>query len=148
MVLDYSINDNAIIRRLEDQQFVNKINNFIKTKAKEDFSHEIIEKFDVRGANNGYAIARSLSGGNQQKAIVGREMLTDHDFILIMQPTRGLDVGAINFIHQQIINEKAKGKGVLLISSRVKLSAGPSPKIRPLLITPMVSAKEMTSSNS
>lgn len=116
LVLDYSINDNAIIRRLEDQQFVNKINNFIKIKAKEDFSHEIIEKFDVRGANNGYAIARSLSGGNQQKAIVGREMLTDHDFILIMQPTRGLDVGAINFIHQQIINEKAKGKGVLLIS--------------------------------
>lgn len=116
LVLDYSLNDNAIIRKLEDAAVVNRFTNFINTRAKWDFSQEIIQKFDVRGANQGYAIARSLSGGNQQKAIVGREILTEHDFILVVQPTRGLDVGAINFIHQQIINEKAKGKGVLLIS--------------------------------
>jgi simple sugar transport system ATP-binding protein len=61
-------------------------------------------------------MARSLSGGNQQKAIVGREMLTDHDLIVIVQPTRGLDIGAINMIHEEILKEKEKGKAVLLIS--------------------------------
>lgn len=116
LVLDFSMNDNAIIRSLEESEYVNKATNFINNKAKWNFSQEIIQKFDVRGSNGGYAMARALSGGNQQKAIVGREMLTEHDFILIMQPTRGLDIGAINFIHQQIIDEKAKGKGVLLIS--------------------------------
>lgn len=116
LVLDFTINDNSIIRRLEDEEMVDKKTLFIKTKNKNDFSKKIIEKYDVRGSNNGYSFARSLSGGNQQKAIVGREMMTDHDFILIIQPTRGLDIGAINFIHQQILNEKEKGKAVLLIS--------------------------------
>ncbi|MGL5308421.1 MAG: ABC transporter ATP-binding protein, partial [Metamycoplasmataceae bacterium] len=62
------------------------------------------------------ASARSLSGGNQQKAIVGREMLTDHDLIVAVQPTRGLDVGAINMIHDELLKEKANGKAILLIS--------------------------------
>ncbi|TNK91314.1 sugar ABC transporter ATP-binding protein, partial [Mycoplasmopsis pullorum] len=65
---------------------------------------------------NGISQARSLSGGNQQKFIVGREMNSEHDFILILQPTRGLDVGAIQNIHQNILQERAKGKGILLIS--------------------------------
>lgn len=116
LVLDFSINDNAIIRRLEDKTMVNPQTKFINAKNRNNFSKKVIEEYDVRGANEGYSIARSLSGGNQQKAIVGREILTDHDFILIIQPTRGLDIGAINFIHQQIIEEKRKGKAVLLIS--------------------------------
>lgn len=116
LMLDFTINDNSIIRRLDDPVVVNRLTKIIRNKYKNEFSEEIIKKFDVRGSNSGNSLARLLSGGNQQKAIVGREILTDHDFLLIVQPTRGLDIGSINFIHQQIIKEKEKGKGVLLIS--------------------------------
>ncbi|ADE19506.1 ABC transporter ATP-binding protein [Mycoplasma crocodyli] len=114
LVLDYTINENAILRRLTDPLF-NKLS-YIKVGKRNEFSQEIIEKFDVRGAREGRSKARSLSGGNQQKAIVGREMLTPHDLIIIVQPTRGLDVGAINQIHRDIIKEKEAGKAILLIS--------------------------------
>ncbi|EFF41852.1 ABC transporter ATP-binding protein [Mycoplasmopsis alligatoris] len=114
LVLDYTISENAILRRLKDPLF-NKYS-IINLKNRNDFSNEIIEKFDVRGSREGRSKARSLSGGNQQKAIVGREMLTPHDLIIVVQPTRGLDVGAINQIHQDIIKEKENGKAILLIS--------------------------------
>ncbi len=114
LVLDFDINDNSIIRNLWNKKFVN--NFIINNKAKKEFSKTIIDKYDVRGSREGNSMARSLSGGNQQKAIVGREMLTDHDLIVIVQPTRGLDIGAINMIHEEILKEKEKGKAVLLIS--------------------------------
>lgn len=127
LVLDFSLNDNSIIRKIDDNEiffcknkFLNKINKnlfkIINTKNKKKFTLEIIKNYDVRGAKEGYAIARSLSGGNQQKAIVGRELMTDHDFILIIQPTRGLDIGAINYIHEQILEDKKNNKAILLIS--------------------------------
>ncbi len=81
-----------------------------------EYAQHTIDKYDVRGSANGVALARSLSGGNQQKIIVGREMEKDHKLIILAQPTRGLDVGAIQFIHQEIIDEKKKGNAVLLIS--------------------------------
>ncbi|MGL6125070.1 MAG: ABC transporter ATP-binding protein [Metamycoplasmataceae bacterium] len=114
LVLDFDINENSIIRSLSNKRFVK--NFIIKNGEVKTFSNEIIEKFDVRGSRHGNATARSLSGGNQQKAIVGREMLTDHDLIVAVQPTRGLDVGAINMIHDEILKEKANGKAILLIS--------------------------------
>lgn len=114
LVLDFDINENAILRRLSDKEF-NKFA-FIRTKNRDKFSKEIIQKFDVRGAQEGTSAARSLSGGNQQKVIVGREMLTTHDLLVVMQPTRGLDIGAINQIHKKIIDEKKMGKAILLIS--------------------------------
>ncbi len=116
LVLDYTINDNAILRRLEDRNIVNKFLGIIKRKKQQEFSQEITDTFDVRGTKEGNSPARVLSGGNQQKAIVGRELLTDHDFLLVIQPTRGLDIGAINYIHQQLIKEKIKEKAVILIS--------------------------------
>lgn len=128
LVLDFNMNDNAIIRAIDDKEtykfkfnsVISKINeyffNFINPKSKNEFSKKIINEFDVRGAKDGYAQARALSGGNQQKAIVGRELLSDHDFILIIQPTRGLDVGAINYIHDRILEDKKEGKAILLIS--------------------------------
>ncbi len=116
LVLDYSINENAILRRLEDKYMVNKFTKVIKKKNQNSFAQEITDQFDVRGTKDGISPARALSGGNQQKAIIGRELLTEHDFILIVQPTRGLDIGAINYIHQQIIEEKSKNKAVILIS--------------------------------
>ncbi|MCF0218009.1 MAG: ABC transporter ATP-binding protein [Malacoplasma sp.] len=81
-----------------------------------DYSNDIITKYDVRGSANGTATAKSLSGGNQQKVIVGREMQKDHQLIILAQPTRGLDIGAIQFIHNEIIKEKQKGNAILLVS--------------------------------
>ncbi|MGL5732889.1 MAG: ABC transporter ATP-binding protein, partial [Metamycoplasmataceae bacterium] len=114
LVLDFDVNENSIIRSLSNERFVK--NFIIQKKEVNNFTNEIIEKFDVRGSRNGNASARSLSGGNQQKAIVGREILTDHDLIVAVQPTRGLDVGAINMIHDELLREKANGKAILLIS--------------------------------
>ncbi|WP_322908296.1 ABC transporter ATP-binding protein [Mycoplasmopsis felis] len=114
LVLDYNIKSNTILRRLWDSEFVKFAILREKSIVKENQS--IIQKYDVRGARNGFSQARQLSGGNQQKFIVGREMNTPHDFILIVQPTRGLDVGAIKNIHEQILDEKTRGKAILLIS--------------------------------
>ncbi|MGZ9413439.1 ABC transporter ATP-binding protein [Mycoplasma sp. Z386] len=114
LVLDFTIGDNSIIRRLKDKLFKNL--GILSTKKIHNFYKEIQTEYDVRGGRDGKSKARSLSGGNQQKAIVGREMLTEHNFIIIVQPTRGLDVGAINIIHNKILQEKAAGKTILLIS--------------------------------
>ncbi|WP_416322629.1 ATP-binding cassette domain-containing protein [Mycoplasmopsis felis] len=114
LVLDYNIKSNTILRRLWDSEFAKFAILREKSIVKENQS--IIQKYDVRGARNGFSQARQLSGGNQQKFIVGREMNTPHDFILIVQPTRGLDVGAIKNIHEQILDEKTQGKAILLIS--------------------------------
>ncbi|WP_036429794.1 ABC transporter ATP-binding protein [Mycoplasmopsis felis] len=114
LVLDYNIKSNTILRRLWDSEFVKFA--ILREKSIVRENQSIIQKYDVRGARNGFSQARQLSGGNQQKFIVGREMNTPHDFILIVQPTRGLDVGAIKNIHEQILDEKTQGKAILLIS--------------------------------
>ncbi|OYD26749.1 simple sugar transport system ATP-binding protein [Mycoplasma testudineum] len=114
LVLDFNIRDNSVIRKLSNPDTV-KFGIILK-KNVSDFFKQIESKFDVRGARSGVSMARSLSGGNQQKAIVGREILDEHQFIVVVQPTRGLDVGAINNIHNYILEEKAKNKAILLIS--------------------------------
>ncbi|ENY53962.1 ABC transporter, ATP-binding protein [Metamycoplasma alkalescens 14918] len=114
VILDFTIQENSIIRRLWDKQF--QTHGIFKTKNINAFTKEIIKNYDVRSAEGPKSIARSLSGGNQQKFIVGREMMFEHDFILIVQPTRGMDIGAITHIHSQILEEKKKGKAILLIS--------------------------------
>lgn len=114
IVLDFTIRENAIIRELYNPKF-QKLS-FIKNKVLKSFYKEIQEKFDVRGDGNGNALARSLSGGNQQKAVVGREILSEHKLLVVVQPTRGLDVGAINQIYDYLLEEKKKKKCILLIS--------------------------------
>ncbi|AIA29510.1 ABC transporter [Mycoplasmopsis californica HAZ160_1] len=114
MILDFTIHENAAIRRLWDKQF--QSSGVLRNKNIAKFTQEIIDQYDVRSSQGAKSIARSLSGGNQQKFIVGREMKTEHDFIIIVQPTRGMDIGAITNIHTQILEEKAKGKAILLIS--------------------------------
>lgn len=114
IVLDFTIRENAIIRELYNPKF-QKLS-FIKNKVLKSFYKEIQEKFDVRGDWNGNALARSLSGGNQQKAVVGREILSEHKLLVVVQPTRGLDVGAINQIYDYLLEEKKKKKCILLIS--------------------------------
>ncbi|SYV95201.1 ABC transporter ATP-binding protein [Mycoplasmoides gallisepticum] len=112
---------------MDENVRLNSVNNLIDKKPFSDkgfivpfeiakYAQDIIDKFDVRGTANGTALSRSLSGGNQQKLIIGREMSKKHELLILAQPTRGLDVGAIEYIHGQIIEAKKQGKAVLLVS--------------------------------
>ncbi|MFV8468184.1 ATP-binding cassette domain-containing protein [Mycoplasma sp. VS292A] len=140
LALDYTIKENTTLRRLWDKKY-NKFGVF-KSKSIADETKEIIEKYDVRGARNGYSQSRSLSGGNQQKFIVGREMNSPHDFILILQPTRGLDVGAIKNIHERILKEKEAGKAILLISYELDEVLALADRIAVLNTGEIVASKE------
>jgi simple sugar transport system ATP-binding protein len=113
LVLDYSIGDNMVLQTYYQQPYSKTgILNFksIYEKAK-----SLIAEFDVRTPSE-HTPARALSGGNQQKAIIAREVDRSPDLLIAAQPTRGLDVGAIEFIHSKLIEERDKGKAVLLIS--------------------------------
>lgn len=113
LVLNYPIGENFVLQTYYKKPFSkNGILNFkeIYNKAK-----ELINEFDVRTPNE-YTLARALSGGNQQKAIIGREVDRNPDLLIAAQPTRGLDVGAIEFIHKRLIEQRDNGKAVLLIS--------------------------------
>ena len=81
-----------------------------------EYANVLIEQYDVRSGQGPVTIARSMSGGNQQKAIIARELDRDKPLIIAVQPTRGLDVGAIEYIHKQLVAERDKGKAVLLVS--------------------------------
>ena len=116
LVLDYTIEDNLILGYHHRQPFAQGINfNFSEL---EDHAEELISEYDIRPRNKD-ALARSLSGGNQQKVIVAREFTQDPEFLIASQPTRGVDIGAIEFIHQRIINQRDKGKAVLVVSAEL-----------------------------
>lgn len=112
LVLEYSIKDNLILENLDKDFSKNGILDFKKI---EENANSLIEKFDIR-PNDIYEKAGSLSGGNQQKVIIAREITNDPDLLIAAQPTRGLDVGAIEFIHQYLVELRNQGKAVLLIS--------------------------------
>lgn len=114
IVLDLPNLDNSIIRNLRNENFVKKT--YIKSQKVQELYAEIVKNFDVRGDLIGSRNSRLLSGGNQQKFVLGREILTPHEVLLIVQPTRGLDIGAINLVHQIILDQKQKNKAILLIS--------------------------------
>ena len=81
-----------------------------------DYAERLIAQYDVRSGQGPATIARSMSGGNQQKAIIAREVDKEPELLVAVQPTRGLDVGAIEYIHKQIVAERDKGRAVLLVS--------------------------------
>ena len=80
------------------------------------YGETLIDKYDIRSSQGNNTVVRSMSGGNQQKAIIAREIELDSALTIFVQPTRGLDIGAIENIHQQIVDERNKGKASLLIS--------------------------------
>ena len=88
----------------------------MKRGAIRSYAERLIDQYDVRSGQGPVTIARSMSGGNQQKAIVAREMDKETKLLVAVQPTRGLDVGAIEYIHKQIVAQRDAGKGVLLVS--------------------------------
>ena len=115
LVLDYSLEDNMVLQRYFEPEFVSKAG-FLKRKAIRDYATRLIDQYDVRSGQGPVTVARSMSGGNQQKAIVAREIDKDPELLISVQPTRGLDVGAIEYIHKQIVAQRDAGKGVLLVS--------------------------------
>ena len=114
LVLDYTLEQNMVLQRYWQPDF--QAGGFIKAKAVRDYAEKLIEQYDVRSGQGPVTVARSMSGGNQQKAIIAREIDKDPDLLVAVQPTRGLDVGAIEFIHKQLVAQRDKGKAVLLIS--------------------------------
>ncbi len=115
LVLDYSLEDNLVLQTYFEPQFTSKAG-FLKRDAIRSYAEKIIDEYDVRSGQGPITIARSMSGGNQQKAIVGREIEKNPELLIAVQPTRGLDVGAIEYIHKQLVAERDAGKGVLLVS--------------------------------
>lgn len=114
LVLDYTLEQNMVLQRYWEPQF--QKNQFIKNKEVSAYSQMLIDKYDVRSGQGNKTIARAMSGGNQQKAIVGRELDKAHSLLIAVQPTRGLDVGAIEYLHKAIIADRDAGKAVLLVS--------------------------------
>jgi len=114
LVLDYTMENNMVLEVYNRKPFSNK--GLLNIKAIHDYAKKIIEEFDVRSGQGGASIARGLSGGNQQKAIIGREIELDPDLLIAVQPTRGLDVGSIEYIHKRLIEQRDEGKAVLLVS--------------------------------
>ena len=112
LVLDYTLEKNMVLQRYWQPQFQH--NGFIKADEVRKYSDHLIEQYDVRSGQGSVTIARSMSGGNQQKAIIAREIDKDPKLLVAVQPTRGL--GAIEYIHKQIVAQRDAGKAVLLVS--------------------------------
>lgn len=114
LVLDYTLAANMVIEVYNKKPFSKY--GLLNESAVRQYANKIIEKYDVRAGEGALAKARSLSGGNQQKAIIGRELELDPDLLIAVQPTRGLDVGSIEYIHKRLIEHRNNGKAVLLVS--------------------------------
>lgn len=115
LVLDFSLRDNLALKSYYKEPFSGK-NGVLRTEEFEKNADRLIQEYDIRSGQGSSTQVRSMSGGNQQKAIVGREIELQSDLMIFVQPTRGLDIGAIENIHKQIIAERDKGKAILLIS--------------------------------
>ena len=115
LVLDYSLEYNMVLQRYFEPEFTGK-GGFLKKGAIRSYAKRLIDQYDVRSGQGPVTIARSMSGGNQQKAIIAREIDKNPELLVAVQPTRGLDVGAIEYIHSQLVSQRDAGKGVLLVS--------------------------------
>ena len=114
LVLDFTLEQNLVLQRFREPRFQHM--GFIKPAAVREYADRLIEQYDVRSGQGPVTVARSMSGGNQQKAIIAREVDREKPLIVAVQPTRGLDVGAIEYIHSQLVAERDKGRAVLLVS--------------------------------
>ena len=113
LILDFTIEENLVLGYERNSRYHKS--GFIDTQSRKKDAREKIQKFDVRTPSE-LTFARSLSGGNQQKIIIAREMSEEPDFIVVNQPTRGVDIGAIEFIHNVLIEARNQGKAVLIVS--------------------------------
>lgn len=114
LVLDYSLEENLVLQIYWEPGY--RKGWFIDKIAVRKYANNLIQKYDIRAGQGPITIVRSMSGGNQQKAIVAREIDKNHDLLIAVQPTRGLDIGAVEYIHKQLIKERDQGRAVLLVS--------------------------------
>ena len=114
LVLDYSIYENSVLDRYYEKEFSKCL--FLNDKSIKKYANGLIEKYDIRSSGDGNTTVRSMSGGNQQKIIVGREIERDQNLLIAVQPTRGLDVGAIEAIHNLLLDQREKDKAILLVT--------------------------------
>ena len=115
LVLDYSLENNIVLQRYFEPQFTNKAG-FLNKKNIRAYAERLIDAYDIRSGEGAVTIARKMSGGNQQKAIIAREIDRDPELLIAVQPTRGLDVGAIEMVHKELVRQRDKGKAVLMVS--------------------------------
>lgn len=114
LILDFPLKENFIIHEYNEAPFCKRM--ILQEKEIDKNAEILIEEFDVRSGEGKDSLTRSMSGGNQQKAIVAREIHRSPKLLIVVQPTRGLDVGAIEYIHKRIIEERDKGKAILMVS--------------------------------
>ena len=114
LVLDYTLAHNAILQTYNRKEFQQR--GFLNETAINNYAKKLIDRFDIRSSEGERTITRSMSGGNQQKVILAREIDRDPKVLIAVQPTRGLDVGAIEYIHKELLRQRDEGKAVLLVS--------------------------------
>jgi simple sugar transport system ATP-binding protein len=114
LVLDYTLEKNLILQRYWQPEF--QKHGFLRFDEIREYAEALIDQYDVRCGEGPVTITRQMSGGNQQKAIIAREIDKGSDLLISVQPTRGLDVGAIEYIHKQIVKARDEGSAVLLMS--------------------------------
>ena len=114
LVMDFTVGENMILQNYATPQFSK--HGILNRSAISKFTNDLIEKFDIRPRGCENRLAKQLSGGNQQKVIIAREVTNDKDLLIAMNPTRGLDVGAIEFVHKYLVQQRNKGRAVLLVS--------------------------------
>ncbi len=114
LVMDFTVAENMILQNYDKPQFSK--HGILNRSAISKFTNQLIDKFDIRPRGCENRLARQLSGGNQQKVIIAREVTNDKELLIAMNPTRGLDVGAIEFVHKYLVEQRNKGRAVLLVS--------------------------------
>jgi simple sugar transport system ATP-binding protein len=115
LVLDFRLDENLILKSYRRSPYSDKAG-FLRFPVIRKHADVLITDFDIRAGNGSATLARSMSGGNQQKVVIAREIDLSPELLIVSQPTRGLDVGAIEYIHSRIIKERDKGRAVLLVS--------------------------------
>ena len=114
LILDYTLEENLVLQRYWQPEF--QKHGFLRKGMIRQYAEKLIRQYDIRSGQGPVTIARSMSGGNQQKAIIAREVDKGPELLVAVQPTRGLDVGAIEYIHKQLIAQRDAGKAILLVS--------------------------------
>ena len=117
LILDFDLQSNLVLQNFYMKKFQSRF--FLKFDQIKQHSDELIKQFDIRSEGGSKTIVRSMSGGNQQKAILAREIQKPHQLLIAVQPTRGLDVGAIEMIHQELLKERKKGNAILMVSLEI-----------------------------
>lgn len=145
LVLDYSLAENIVLQTYYMEPFSK--NGILNKEEINNYADRLIEEFDVRSGQGGITISRSMSGGNQQKAIIAREVDRSPSLLIAAQPTRGLDVGAIEYIHRRLVEEREKGKAVLLISFELDEILNVSDRIAVIYEGSIVSVKDAKDTN-